>query len=322
MSLAGPMLLDPRAFLGDEDVRAMDRLQFGAFLRLLFHQWEEGSIPNDAQRIAWILTEGPRATEPDEIIGASFNQHEQGTLGAPLEGSLWVGLKPCFRVDANDPDRLYNPRCREDRDAWLDKKAQASRDGKAGAKAKKRKALRASRDPESILKGPLKPPLKPPLKDPEASSSSSSSSNQNQKAPSEPVGKATRPLNAQALKIKRIEDYHRENDARPPKPQILAAWLKAMDGDVDRMLDFLGDMHRRGKLGIMEYCGKVVADWSPNGKRRKGRHGLARPAPIEVEAADPEHDRLAEERSDLVRRHGEDSDEVREIEDQLFRFEN
>ena len=94
MSLSGPMLLDPRAFLGDEDVRAMDRLQFGAFLRLLFHQWEEGSIPNDPQRMSWILTEGPRVTTPDEIVGLIPYDHDdeshgvQGTLEAPLEGGL------------------------------------------------------------------------------------------------------------------------------------------------------------------------------------------------------------------------------------------
>lgn len=90
-----------------------------------------------------------------------------------------------------------------------------------------------------------------------------------------PTGGTTpaKPLNPQAQKVKRLEEFYRARDVKPPEPKILAVWLKFQDGLVERVLAFLADMEARGKLASMEYCGKVVQDWQPRngGKPVQGK---------------------------------------------------
>lgn len=106
---------------------------------------------------------------------------------------------------------------------------------------------------------------------PASASASASAKKKKDKAPSEPP--ASRPPNEQALRVQRMEERFRAGGVTPPKPAIIALWLKTL-GSEERMLAFLDDMAHRGKLGVMEYCGRVVTDWEPKGAGRRTPTGV------------------------------------------------
>ena len=133
MSLSGPFLFDPRAFWGDEHVRMMTGEQVAAYLRLLSHQWEEGSIPAEAARIAVLLTDGARAYTAEQV-----------------EREIWPALEPCFSANGRSTgvrttgERLMNARLDRERKKWVAKKKQASAAGVASGKARRSKAKRSN----------------------------------------------------------------------------------------------------------------------------------------------------------------------------------
>jgi hypothetical protein len=127
VSLSGPFLFDPRAFWGDENVKMMNGEQVAAYLRLLSHQWEEGSVPAEPRKLAVIVNDGARAHTPEQF-----------------EREVWPALSGCFERHANDGERLVNPRLASERESWL-KKQRASRKqariaGIASGKSRRRKA--------------------------------------------------------------------------------------------------------------------------------------------------------------------------------------
>lgn len=182
MSLAGPFLFDPRAFWGDENVRLMTGEQVAAYLKLLSLQWEGGDLPSDPVRLAALMSEGVRSYTPGDLVGQADSFSDavrdgsdtrfEGTLEAPLEGSLWEGLKPCFKVVEG---RLFNERLADEREVWVDKKARMSAGGKKGGKRSSRAKKRNSKPPLGQAQARLKPP---------SSSTSSSSSSVSEKTPS------------------------------------------------------------------------------------------------------------------------------------------
>lgn len=48
---------------GDEAVKLMNNRERGAYLRLLIHQWREGSLPDDVSALATLAGEPPRVFE-------------------------------------------------------------------------------------------------------------------------------------------------------------------------------------------------------------------------------------------------------------------
>jgi uncharacterized protein YdaU (DUF1376 family) len=122
-----------REFYDDENVLVMDLQQQGAYMKLLWKCWSEGSIPADQEKIAAIIRVSPAKLPP-----------------------IWAKLEPCF-IQATD-GRLVNRKVeeiREKRNTWLNK---CSTSGKIGAEIKKQK--------RGTLKGTLEPPCKEPLADP------------------------------------------------------------------------------------------------------------------------------------------------------------
>lgn len=121
MSLSGPFLFDPRAFWGDENVRKMTGEQVAAYLRLLSLQWEEGSIPADADTLAMLLTDGARRYTTAEF-----------------EADIWPAVAPCFQVlNRRSTGRLINPRLRDERVHWVSVKCKKSAAGVASGKARR-----------------------------------------------------------------------------------------------------------------------------------------------------------------------------------------
>lgn len=79
-----------------------------------------------------------------------------------------------------------------------------------------------------------------------------------------PAGGAppAKPLNPQAAKVKRLEEFYREQGAKPPEPGVLAKWMAKLGG-VENALLFLDDMHGKGKLGQHSFCWECAKDWQP-----------------------------------------------------------
>ena len=77
----------PKDFLADERVKLMDHAQVGAYIILLCHQWNEGSIPADRHELSRLL----------RVLPEEFDK-------------LWDRLEPCFVKHLTDKKRLLNIR--------------------------------------------------------------------------------------------------------------------------------------------------------------------------------------------------------------------
>ena len=99
----------------DEKCLIMDNHEFGAYMRLLFVQWKEISIPKARLKIIRLLHE----TEE------SFDR-------------IWPQISPCF--DEIDGERLQNKRMERERSRLIDKYAKLSQAGVKGGQKSKRKA--------------------------------------------------------------------------------------------------------------------------------------------------------------------------------------
>ena len=97
-----------REYMTDEHVLLMSLEQEGAYLRLLFHQWLEGTIPDDMPSLARLLRVTPQKMR-----------------------SMWPRIAPCF-VSAG-PSRLVNPTLEQVRTSSDEYRKKAAEDGKRGA---------------------------------------------------------------------------------------------------------------------------------------------------------------------------------------------
>jgi uncharacterized protein YdaU (DUF1376 family) len=83
----------PKDFIGDEDQAAMTCEQAGAYIRLICHEWNEGSIPDDADRCARLCGADPRRFRVDG----------------------WPAIRACFVAHPTEPGRLVHPRLEKER---------------------------------------------------------------------------------------------------------------------------------------------------------------------------------------------------------------
>jgi uncharacterized protein YdaU (DUF1376 family) len=125
-----------RDFYDDENVMVMDLAQQGAYLKLLWKCWSEGSIPADPEKLAAMT----------------------GTARKAFEASIWPKLERCFHALISHPDRLTNgriERLRAERESFIGACSEA---GKRGAEAKWRRHRVPDGDPTPPPKGtPPKP---------------------------------------------------------------------------------------------------------------------------------------------------------------------
>lgn len=212
-----PMLWDWTDFWSSDEVELMTADQALAYVRLLSIQWRDGDLPSDPRLLAAKLTSGVRQYSVRDLVGytppiedgPNVRQQEiEGTLEAPLEGSLWAGLKDCFTLAEGS---LYNVRVANDRLAWKIKKDAwknaGKRGGKASAATRAKKAKARKPAPPAASKPPLNPPssqgeatLQPGSSQPQAIvdslspslSPSSSTSNEEKKPPTEVCAESTK----------------------------------------------------------------------------------------------------------------------------------
>jgi len=98
-----PMLIDLPQFWDCEDVHLMSYEQVGVYWALLSHQWQEGSIPRDARRIAVILCRGARLVTVDDLVGAPVEAGLQAPLEAGLQAPLEAGLQAPLEAGLQAP---------------------------------------------------------------------------------------------------------------------------------------------------------------------------------------------------------------------------
>ncbi len=110
-----------RDFLSDENVVLMTLEEKGAYIVLLCFNWQEGSVPNDAAKLARLC----------------------GVDGDAM-ARLWPGLRPCFPEVDGDHTRLANPRLAAERQKQQDYHRKLSDAGKLGAEATHGKQVKDS----------------------------------------------------------------------------------------------------------------------------------------------------------------------------------
>jgi len=81
----------PRDFLSDSNQMAMSLQEAGAYIRLMCHCWDDGSIPDDPIRLA-------------RLVGTTSNQMRK----------LWPAIRHCFR-NGRQHGRLVHPRLEKER---------------------------------------------------------------------------------------------------------------------------------------------------------------------------------------------------------------
>lgn len=132
---------------GDERVQMLSYGEIGLYRTLLDHQWIEGSIPADEDRLARLFDK-PRSPFVD----------------------LWPEVSQFFELVNGDSTRLQNPVLEEIRDEQLTKHRQHSNAGTKGAearwgkKAKRRKTKRRVKSVDDSANGrSVTTPMAPPL---------------------------------------------------------------------------------------------------------------------------------------------------------------
>ena len=89
----------------------MDYKAFGCYFSLLFAQWNKGTIPKDTKKMASLC----RGVPVDEFVN-----------------EIWPQLAPCYQQDT-DPDRLFQPRLREEYEIAFQEWKKTSEAGKKGS---------------------------------------------------------------------------------------------------------------------------------------------------------------------------------------------
>lgn len=102
----------PKDFLSDEDQAVMSCEQAGAYIRLICHAWNEGSIPDDAVKCARLAGSEPKR----------------------FTSQIWPSVRPCFRL--KEGDRLVHLRLEREFEKQREFSARQRDKGIAGAKAR------------------------------------------------------------------------------------------------------------------------------------------------------------------------------------------
>jgi uncharacterized protein YdaU (DUF1376 family) len=93
-----------RDFFMDEKVKVMSNAQVGMYLRLLSHQWQEGSLPNDELALSRIALANPcEADELTTLVRACFVKN--GRAGRLLNARLTQVKKEQEEKDQVNRDR-------------------------------------------------------------------------------------------------------------------------------------------------------------------------------------------------------------------------
>lgn len=100
-------------FLTDENVVGMTNEEVGIYIKLLCYEWREGSIPDDKERLAHMVSCGKKR----------FSR-------------IFLKISPLFLKKTDDGGRLVHPRSEKERKKLLEKREVATEKGKKGAKAR------------------------------------------------------------------------------------------------------------------------------------------------------------------------------------------
>jgi len=129
--------LYPKDLLTSENVVAMTDEELGVYVRLLCHQWLEGSIPAEPDRLAKMMKRRRRAFD-----------------------RIWRAVGPCF-PPAPDRLRLLNPRLEEERAKQEARAEVAAVNGRRGGRpqTQPKPSGLANSNPEESFPSPFPSPL-------------------------------------------------------------------------------------------------------------------------------------------------------------------
>jgi uncharacterized protein YdaU (DUF1376 family) len=111
-------------FYMDDRVQDMDLEQQGAYQKLLWCAWRDGSIPSDGAVLA-------------RRLGVTLARFRR----------IWAAIEPCWNPHPDNPDRLTNKRIESERakkDAVREKRREAGRRGGQTTQQRLRKVTDAS----------------------------------------------------------------------------------------------------------------------------------------------------------------------------------
>jgi uncharacterized protein YdaU (DUF1376 family) len=150
----------PKDFLTDENVLVMSLQERGAYITLLCVCWQQGTLPDDQERLA-------------RLCG----------VPVPAFRRLWPALAVCFRAALDQPGRLVQPRLEREREKQANFARRQSDRGRLGGRPKKPDESGNKATAFPPLSGAAKPEQSGAAKPGKAlqSSSSSSSSDFSQK---------------------------------------------------------------------------------------------------------------------------------------------
>ena len=277
MSQDGSYLFDPSAFWTDEDVEWMTYQQVGMYKRLMWHQWQNGSIPTDPSKLARLLCRGPEVFDRTSI--------------APLLGPL---IAPFDQVPG-EPGRMRQKRLHETREEWRFVRERNRESGKKGAEKRwgKRKASTDGPAMAPLDSGPNggvhskgregkgREDKNRRTRGEEEHSDLLARAPIDSLRPPDPVVKP----HAQREKLRKIEQLFESLEVQPPMTPkgkfnggVVGRWLKQCGGDVDLLVEILDELHARGKLQTpWGYTWTMVQEWSVTGVVKTNGAGIRDP---------------------------------------------
>lgn len=119
-----------RDFFSDERVLCMSNTQVGMYLKLLAHQWHEGSIPNDIEALGRLVH-----TRNTRVLHSNDDLRTPADVARIETDQIIALIKQCF-VKNGRPGRLVNPRLEQVRVQQLSEKQKKSDHGKKAIEAR------------------------------------------------------------------------------------------------------------------------------------------------------------------------------------------
>jgi len=112
MSTLPWMKFYPSDFMGSPKVRSMIARDRGIYISLLCHSWEEGSIPDDPNKL-WMRC----GVTPEQMREA------------------WPTIRECFKQHPQEDGKLINERIEEERKLAMRRRESARKAGKSSAQS-------------------------------------------------------------------------------------------------------------------------------------------------------------------------------------------
>jgi uncharacterized protein YdaU (DUF1376 family) len=219
----------PKDYLSSSAVAGMTLEEQGAYLRLLFFSWLDGSIPAALSGLA-------------RLCGTTERQMQK----------VWEAVSPCFVPLDTDPSRLVNARLEKERTAQRQRRAERGVAGTRGAKQRWQNDGSAMAQPSQIDSKESPPVSDQPMANDSLAFASSSAlplALEEQASPGDaeapPRGM---PKSLQQEAVDQVWAVYEGVGATRPAAGVVGEWRKLFKYDTQRLLATIRDLAVRGVL--------------------------------------------------------------------------